>query len=66
MTVTSGVAAPATSPTSTNTASTLPPKTISFKVIPASKIGPDGIKHDAFTKTEFAVKVGQKLEPDDR
>jgi len=61
LTVTSGVAAPATSSASTNTASTLPPKTISLKVIPGGKLGPDGIKHDTFTKTEFAVKVGQRL-----
>ncbi len=30
-------------------------------MIPAYKLGPDGKKHDAFSKTEFAVKVGQPL-----
>ena len=39
-----------------------PTKAVSLKVIPAGKLGPDKIKHDAFTKTEFAVKVGQKLD----
>lgn len=32
-----------------------------LKIIGAYKTGPDGKKHDAFTKTEFAVKVGQPL-----
>ncbi len=36
-------------------------KVINLKVIPSYKPGPDGKKHDAFTKTEFAVKVGQPL-----
>jgi plastocyanin len=36
-------------------------KPIDLKVIGASKLGPDGKKHDVFTKTEFAVKVGQPL-----
>ncbi len=31
-------------------------------VVPESKIGPDGKKHDAFTNTNFAVKAGQPLE----
>jgi plastocyanin len=34
---------------------------VDLKVIPDYKLGPDGKKHDAFTKTEFAVKVGQPL-----
>jgi hypothetical protein len=62
LTVTSGVATQPATGSPSSTASTLPPKTISLEVIPASKLGPDGIKHDAFTKTEFAVKVGQTLE----
>ncbi len=36
-------------------------KVVDLSVIPEYKLGPDGKKHDAFTKTEFAVKVGQPL-----
>jgi heme/copper-type cytochrome/quinol oxidase subunit 2 len=36
-------------------------KTVSLQVIGGSKLGPDGKKHDVFTKTNFAVKVGQPL-----
>lgn len=36
-------------------------KVIDLSVVPESKVGPDGKKHDAFTKTEFAVKAGQPL-----
>lgn len=36
-------------------------KTVSLKIIPEYKKGPDGQKHDAFTVTDFAVKVGQPL-----
>ncbi len=36
-------------------------KTVSLKVIPEYKKGPEGKLHDAFTVTEFAVKVGQPL-----
>jgi plastocyanin len=35
---------------------------VDLKIIGSSKLGPDGKKHDAFTETEFAVKVGQPLE----
>jgi uncharacterized cupredoxin-like copper-binding protein len=42
-------------------ASTAPAKLVDLKIIPISKMGPDGKKHDAFTQTEFAVKVGQVL-----
>jgi len=62
VTVTSGVAPPATASTPTGAAATLPTKTISLKVIAGGKLGPDKIKHDTLTKTEFAVKVGQKLD----
>ena len=62
VTVTTGAPQATSTQTSASTQSTLPPKTISLKVIPGGKLGPDGIKHDTFTKTEFAVKVGQKLE----
>jgi len=34
---------------------------VDLKVVPDYKLGPDGKKHDAFTQTEFAVKVGQPL-----
>jgi nitrous oxide reductase len=36
-------------------------KAVDVKVIGSYKTGPDGKKHDAFTRTEFAVKVGQPL-----
>ncbi|HYM46449.1 MAG TPA: cupredoxin domain-containing protein [Solirubrobacteraceae bacterium] len=36
-------------------------KVVDLKIIGSYKVGPDGKKHDAFTKTEFAVKVGQPL-----
>jgi hypothetical protein len=62
VTITSGVAPVATSSTPSGTPGTLPTKTISLKVIPGGRLGPDGIKHDYFTKTEFAAKVGQKLD----
>jgi heme/copper-type cytochrome/quinol oxidase subunit 2 len=42
-------------------APTAPVRTESLKIVGGSKIGPDGKKHDEFTKTEFAVKVGQPL-----
>lgn len=44
-----------------STATAAAVKTVSLKVIPEYKRGPDGQKHDAFTTTEFAVKVGQPL-----
>jgi heme/copper-type cytochrome/quinol oxidase subunit 2 len=34
---------------------------VNVSVIGAAKGGPDGKKHDIFTKTEFSVKVGQPL-----
>jgi hypothetical protein len=61
VTITSGVAAPATGSSATANAS-LPAKVMSLKIIPGGKLGPDKIMHDTFTKTEFAVKVGQKLD----
>lgn len=62
VTVTNGVAAPAATATSTSSASTTPAKTISLQVIGGAKKGPDGKVHDYFTKTEYAVKVGQPLQ----
>jgi hypothetical protein len=62
VTITSGAAAPATSSTPSGAPASLPTKTVSLKVIPAGKHGPDGIMHDTFTQTEFAMKVGQKLD----
>jgi plastocyanin len=39
---------------------------IDVKIVGGAKLGPDGKRHDMFTKTDFAVKVGQpvKLEID--
>lgn len=37
------------------------PEVVSLKVIGGFKLGPDKKKHDVFTKTDFAVKVGQAL-----
>jgi hypothetical protein len=36
-------------------------KVVDVSVIPSSKLGPDGKKHDAYTTTDFAVKAGQLL-----
>jgi len=36
-------------------------KTVSLKIIGSYKLAADGKKHDAFTQTEFAVRVGQPL-----
>jgi len=52
----SGEAAASISPASLAAA-----KVVDTTIIPESKLGPDGKKHDAYTKTEFAVKVGQPL-----
>ena len=66
VTVTSGVAAPAIGSTgSTGVAKAnpaTPAKLISLKIVPGGKLGPDKLKHDYFTKTEYAVKVGQTLD----
>jgi len=62
VTITSGVAAPASTSTPSSGAGALPAKLISVKVIAGGKLGPDKIMHDTFDKTEFAVKVGQKLD----
>jgi len=45
-------------------AAALPPvaKVVDLSVIPEYKRGPEGEKHDAFTTTEFAVRVGQPQE----
>jgi len=50
-------AAPAAASPAANVAA----QALNVKIIPTYKLGPDGKKHDAFTKTEFAVKVGQPL-----
>ncbi len=60
VTVTTAAASPLAASTSA-AASQLPPKTISFKIIPEGKLGPDGKKHDAMTATNFTTKVGQRL-----
>jgi hypothetical protein len=62
VTITSGAAPPATSSTPSGATAQPPVETVSLKVIPGGKLGPDGIKHDTFTATEFKVKVGQKLD----
>jgi hypothetical protein len=63
VTITSGVPAPAISSTSGAKANAATPaKLISLKIIPGGKLGPDKLKHDYYTKTEFTVKVGQKLD----
>jgi len=62
VTITSGAAPPATSSTPAAASATAPPKTYDVKVVPGSKKGPDGKMHDAFDQTEYAVKVGQKLD----
>jgi membrane fusion protein, multidrug efflux system len=62
VTVTSATAAPPASSATTGVGATAPAKLISLEVVAASKLGPDKIKHDTFTKTEFAVKVGQRLD----
>jgi hypothetical protein len=36
-------------------------KVVDLSVIPSSKLGADGKQHDAYTTTDFAVKVGQPL-----
>jgi plastocyanin len=36
-------------------------QTLETKIAPGWKQGPDGKKHDAFTQTEFAVKVGDTV-----
>jgi hypothetical protein len=63
VTVTNGAAAPA-APTgsSTTAATTTPTKVISLKIVGGAKLGPDGKKHDYFTKTEYAVKVGKPID----
>jgi membrane fusion protein, multidrug efflux system len=63
VTVTNGVAAsPAVAGSSTSAATTTPTRVISLKIVAGGKLGPDGHKHDTFTKTEFATKVGQTLD----
>jgi uncharacterized cupredoxin-like copper-binding protein len=36
-------------------------ETLETKIAPGWKQGPDGKQHDAFTQTEFAVKVGETV-----
>lgn len=38
-----------------------PPNPIRVKIVGAAKMGPDRKEHDIFTKTNYAVKVGQPL-----
>lgn len=62
VTVTSGVVTPAPGSTASSAASTAPSKLISLKIIPEGRLGPDGKKHDYYTKTEFTGKVGQTID----
>jgi len=63
-TVTQTVAAAGTSASAAGTTpqSTGPAQVISFTVNGGWKKGPDGKLHDAFSQTEFNVKVGQTVE----
>jgi plastocyanin len=40
---------------------TTAPISLNTKVIPGWKLGPDKVKHDSFTVTNFSVKVGQQV-----
>ena len=62
VTITSGAAPAATGSAAATAPSKVAPEVISLKVIAGGKLGPDGKMHDVFTKTEYAVKVGQTLE----
>src|SRR5665213_1449071 len=46
VTITSGVATPTTGSTASGAAANAPAKLVSLQIIPASKPGPDKIKHD--------------------
>lgn len=54
-------AAPATKQAAATAAAPVAVQTVDVKIEGSWKVGPDGKKHDAFTKTEYAVKVGQPL-----
>jgi len=55
------VTAPASKTAVAPTTGAAAAKTISLSVAGGNKKGPDGKMHDSFTKTDFAVKVGQPL-----
>lgn len=59
VTVAKTVAAAPGSATSSSAATT--PQAVDVKVVGGAKRGPDGKKHDMFTKTDFSVKAGQPL-----
>jgi hypothetical protein len=60
--ISSGNTTPATTPTSSASASTsVPLKPVSLMIIGAYKLGPDKKRHDAFTVTDFNVHAGQPL-----
>lgn len=40
---------------------TAPATAVSVKIVGAAKMGPDRKQHDIFTKTSYAVKVGQPM-----
>jgi heme/copper-type cytochrome/quinol oxidase subunit 2 len=62
VTITSSATAPATTSTGAAKSNATPAKLISLEIVPGGKLGPDKLKHDYFTKTEYAVKVGQTLD----
>ncbi len=56
------VTAPGANASAAASAATAPVQVISLKVVPGSKRGPDGKMHDAFSMTNFDVKVGQPVQ----
>lgn len=58
---TTATLSPAESVASISQASLSAASVVDLSLVPESKRGPDGRRHDAFTKTEFTVKVGQPL-----
>ncbi len=61
-TITKTVTTAAATTGASQAAAATPAQVISFKVNGGWKKGPDGKLHDAFTQTEFHVKVGQTVE----
>jgi hypothetical protein len=55
-------AAPMTSTSAVASANANSRQQISLSVVPGSKPGPKGEKYDAFSKTNFAVKVGRPVQ----
>src|SRR5262249_52405374 len=49
------------SPTADRPRASAGPLVLDVAIRSESKLGPDGIKHDAYSRTEFAVKAGRPL-----